>query len=66
LNLDAGDIVKVMKRRVFYSYGILVRRTYMAYDPAHSTWEVMCSKGDIINMSGKNLLKLNGFNNETR
>lgn len=48
--LKEGDLVRVVALsswggRTFRSYGVLIKRTYMAYEESHSKWKVLTNKG---------------------
>jgi len=59
-NINEGDLVRI--RRKGWSdnsgeIGTVIRRTYLAYDPANCKWQVLVDN-DIKEFQGKNLFPL--------
>ena len=44
-----GDLVRVKDKRNLVP-GILIKRTYLAYENGHSRWDVLLEGGNIVNL----------------
>ena len=57
-----GDLVSVRIRKSNglseVSQGVLIKRTYLAYETKYCKWDIMLNKGVVINTFEKNISKV--------
>ena len=51
-----GDLVRVKHKRNLVP-GILIKRTYLAYENAHSRWDILLEGGEVVNLRESSIRK---------